>query len=164
MDYSRSIDMICSIPSIFHILSHHILFLFFHLKIQFKSVAIVALTAASASAFAPSKFGARTVTSLNQAFQYGKYDEKLWDNDAKKEVYEAWDPNAPRTVDNFNPFETLEGNSPDASGMYPGEMRYKDPMRGDVSFAKMMEERTEAEERAANPKAGDVPGCPGCKN
>lgn len=131
---------------------------------MFKSVAIVALTAASASAFAPSQFGVRTVTSLNQVFQYGKYDDKLWDNDAKKAVYAAWDPNAPRTVDNFNPFETFEGNSPDASGMFPGEMRYKDPTRGDVSFAKMMEERAEADERAANPKAGDAPGCAGCKN
>jgi len=28
----------------------------------------------------------------------------------------------------------------------------------------MMAEKAEAEERAANPKAGDVPGCPGCKN
>merc|ERR1719251_153512 len=120
-----------------------------------KVTAALALVA-SASAFVPA-INTRMPTKLN--FEYGKYDEKLWDNDAKKEIYDAWDPNAQRTVNNFNPFETFEGNSPDASGMYPGEMRYKDPMRGDVSFAKMMEERTEAEERAANPKAGDVPGC-----
>ena len=41
---------------------------------------------------------------------------------------------------------------------------YKDPTRGDVSFAIMMEEKADAEEREANPKAGDEPGCPGCKN
>merc|ERR1719384_628891 len=132
---------------------------------MFKSLAIVALVAGTANAFAPSKFGARVATNLAEVvFEYGKYDEKLWDNDAKKEVYEAWDPNAQRSVNNFNPFETFEGNSPDASGMYPGEMRYKDPIRGDVSFTKMMEERKEAEDRKAKPKAGDVPGCPGCRN
>ena len=36
-------------------------------------------------------------------------------------------------------------------------------MRGDVNFAIMMAERAEAEERAANPKAGSAPGCPGCR-
>jgi hypothetical protein len=36
-------------------------------------------------------------------------------------------------------------------------------MRGDVNFAIMMAERAEAEERAANPKAGEKPGCPGCR-
>ena len=56
------------------------------------------------------------------------------------------------------------GNSPDASGFYPGENRYKDPIRPDVDFASMMAERAEAEERAANPKPGDTPGCPGCRN
>merc|ERR1719416_376640 len=64
---------------------------------------------------------------------------------------------------NFNPFETYKGNSPDASGVYPGEPRYKDPTRGDVSFAIMMEEKAESEEREKNPKAGSEPGCPGCK-
>ena len=86
------------------------------------------------------------------------------DNEAKKVMYAKWDPNSPRTVNNFNPFETWDGNSPDCSGFYPGETRYKDPMRGDVSFAIMMAERAEAEERAANPKPGDRPGCPGCRN
>jgi hypothetical protein len=37
-------------------------------------------------------------------------------------------------------------------------------MRGDVNFEIMMAERAEAEERAKNPKPGDVPGCPGCRN
>ena len=95
---------------------------------------------------------------------YGAYDGKLWDNEAKKIIYAQWDPNSPRSPANFNPFETWDGNSPDASGFYPGEGRYKDPMRGDVSFQTMMAERAEAEERAANPKPGTVPGCPGCRN
>lgn len=132
-------------------------------------------------------------TRLNM--EYGKYDNQLWDNVAKKDVYAAWDPNQPRSPMNFNPFETwegkfslvkrspvfetanrvlpgsyplcsltIEGNSPDASGYYPGEGRYKDPMRPDVNFQIMMDERKEAEERAANPKPGDVVGAPGCRN
>lgn len=44
------------------------------------------------------------------------------------------------------------------------QSRYKDPIRGDVSFAIMMAEKEEAEEREKNPKAGSEPGCPGCKN
>jgi hypothetical protein len=88
----------------------------------------------------------------------------LWDNDAKKDVYAKWDPNNPRSTINFNPFETYLGNSPDASRIYPGESRYKDPQRPDVNFTIMMAERVEAEERAASPKSGDVPRAPGCKN
>lgn len=88
----------------------------------------------------------------------------MWDNDAKKDVYAKWDPSQPRSTRNFNPFETFGGNTPDASGIYPGEMRYKDPIRPDVNFQVMMAERAEAEERAANPKPGDVPGAPGRKS
>ena len=55
-------------------------------------------------------------------FEYGEYDDKLWDQDSKKDVYNKWDPTAPRSTRNFNPFETFKGNSPDASGIYPGEV------------------------------------------
>ena len=127
---------------------------------QFKSLVAVLALVGSASAFAPQPIGARVSTKV---FNYGKYDDKLWDNEAKKEVYGVWDPNTPRSPMNFNPFETFDGNSPDASGRYPGEPFYKDPMRGDVSFQIMMDERKEAEERAANPKPGNAPGCPGCR-
>jgi len=116
---------------------------------------------ASASAFAPAQF-ARMPTTLN--FEYGEYDDKMWDNAAKKEVYAKWDPASPRTTRNFNPFETFKGNSCEASGVFPGEPRYKDPARGDVSYAIMMEEKAEIEARNANPKPGEEPGCPGCKN
>mmetsp|Transcript_6494 Transcript_6494/g.5333 ORF Transcript_6494/g.5333 Transcript_6494/m.5333 type:complete len:135 (-) Transcript_6494:144-548(-) len=131
-----------------------------------KFLSIVAL-AASASAFAPASLpsSVQSATSLfNNPDGYGKYDDKLWDNEAKKDVYASWDPNAPRSGSNFNPFETWEGNTPDASGKYPGESWYKDPQRGDVNFAQMMVEREEAEARAASPKAGDAPGSPGCRN
>merc|ERR1719264_368801 len=122
---------------------------------------VAAALVASASAFVPA-INTRMPTKLN--FEYGEYDDKLWDNDSKKDVYNKWDPSAPRSTKNFNPFETFKGNSPDASGIFPGEPRYKDPTRGDVSFAIMMEEKAEAEEREANPKPGSEPGCPGCKN
>ena len=123
-------------------------------------IAAVALVA-SASAFVPAQ-NARVVTKLN--FEYGEYDGKLYDQDSKKDLYNKWDPNSPRSTRNFNPFETYKGNSCDASGIYPGEPRYKDPIRGDVSFAIMMAEKADAEARVANPKPGEVPGCPGCKN
>ena len=80
------------------------------------------------------------------------------------DVYNSWDPSAPRSTTNFNPFETFKSNSPDASGIYPGEPRYKDPVLPDMNFQQMIVERTAAEERAANPKPGDAPGAPGCKN
>lgn len=128
---------------------------------MFKTL-IAALAIASASAFAPIAPQRMSTTAL--FMEMGTYDGKLWDNEAKKAVYDAWDPNSPRTVNNFNPFETWDGNSPDCSGRYPGESGYKDPARGDVNFQQMMAEREEAEQRAANPKPGNAPGCPGCRN
>ena len=67
---------------------------------------ILALTVATATAFAPATPVRTSSTALN--LEMGAYDGKLWDNEAKKTVYESWDPNTPRTVDNFNPFETCE--------------------------------------------------------
>ena len=130
------------------------------LSLQMK-LAIFATLLASASAFAPVSIS-RQSTALN--LEYGEYDGQMWNNDNKKIIYEKFDPTAPRSVMNFNPFETFEGNSPDASGYYPGEKGYKDPARGDVSYATMLVERAEIEERLANPKPGYAPGCAGCKN
>merc|ERR1719203_780868 len=121
-------------------------------------VTVALALVASTSAFVPS-LNTRMPSKL-----YFEYGEKLFDNDAKKDVYNKWDPASPRSGKNFNPFETYKGNSPDASGVYPGEPRYKDPIRGDVSFAIMMEEKAEGEKREKNPKPGSEPGCPGCKN
>jgi len=119
--------------------------------------------AASAAAFVPQRpafSGSKTRLFLD----YGKYDEQVWDMTAKQDVYSSWDPSAPRSPLNFNPFETFEGNSPDCSGFYPGEGRYKDPARPDVNFALMQEERKILDDIAANPKPGSTPGCPGCRN
>lgn len=46
----------------------------------------------------------RTMSSSCLFSKYGKYDGLLWDNEAKKDVYSTWDPNAPRSAMNFNPF------------------------------------------------------------
>ena len=86
----------------------------FHL-FQYKSILALCLVA-SASAFVPHSSPA--FARQTKLFG-GKYDGKLWDNDAKKDVYNSWDPSSPRSEMNFNPFETWEGNSPDASGYYP---------------------------------------------
>ena len=137
-------------------------FSIFFISFQFsKTFGLLALLT-GASAFAPSNLGARTSTAIS--FEYGEYDEKMWGTEAKDDVYAKWDPNSPRTTRNFNPYETWEGNSPDASGIFPGENRYKDPVRPDVSYAQMLAEKEAAAQREANPKPGDVPGAPGCKN
>mmetsp|Transcript_3424 Transcript_3424/g.4580 ORF Transcript_3424/g.4580 Transcript_3424/m.4580 type:complete len:127 (+) Transcript_3424:48-428(+) len=125
---------------------------------MFKSVIVLAL-AASASAFAPATFGVRS-TALNQvADNYGEYDDKMWDFEAKQAMYAKWDPNAPRSPNNFNPFESdKNGNSPDTSGHFPGGSFYKDPMRGDVNYTTMMAERAWLEENTPNMPSG----CAGC--
>jgi hypothetical protein len=71
---------------------------------------VLALTVATATAFAPA--APQRTSSTVLFLEMGAYDGKLWDNEAKKTLYEAWDPNSPRTVNNFNPFETWDGNSP----------------------------------------------------
>jgi len=97
--------------------------------------------------------------------KFGKYDGKLWDQNAKKDVYNQWNPSQPRSTLNFNPFETFNGNSCDASGMYPGDPYYKEPFRGNnVDYTTYLEEQANANERAANPKPGSGQGCPGCKS
>jgi len=50
---------------------------------KFKTVSLLALVA-SASAFAPAPFGARASTRLHSDKVYGKYDDKLWDNEGTK--------------------------------------------------------------------------------
>ena len=93
----------------------------------------------------------------------GKYDGKMWDMEAKMDVYNEWDPSQPRSETNFNPFQRDDGgNGADASGYFPGEGKYKDPARPDVDFAAMMAEKEVMAEIEANPKAGDKPGAPGC--
>ena len=71
---------------------------------QFSAI-VLALCAAGATAFMPAS-QPRFVAKL-YANQYGKYDEKLWNIAAKKDIFDAWDPEAPRSELNFNPFERV---------------------------------------------------------
>ncbi|KAL7553263.1 hypothetical protein ACHAWF_016518 [Thalassiosira exigua] len=96
-------------------------------------------------------------------FQYGVHHGKIWDHDAKKDVYDRWDPVRPRSVRNFDPFETFRGNSCDASGFYPGEPRYQEPVRGDVSYATVQAERADAAERNSNPSPVPERGAPAAR-
>lgn len=75
--------------------------------------------------------------------------------------FRSYDPTAKRTQDNFNPFEKNEdGNSVDTNGYFPGETRYSDPIRPDVSYATMQAELKAYAAAAADPK-NSVKG-PGC--
>merc|ERR1719440_2569888 len=104
----------------------------------------------------------RPVQHVNQITAMSRFDDQLWDFNAKKAIYDDYDPNAKRTADNFNPFErNTDGNACDPNGKFPGEGGYKDPMRPDVSFAQMQADKAALETITSNPKAGDVAGAPG---
>ena len=57
----------------------------------------------------------------------------IWSFDAKKWVYDQWDPEKPRDYDNFNPFERNDESAMcDTNGCFPGQSRgYKSPVRPD---------------------------------
>ena len=121
---------------------------------------VLALCAMGATAFMPQSTP-RFMTKLSSGNQYGKFDDQLWDIAAKKEIFQAWDPEKPRSELNFNPFERDDtGNAADASGYFPGENRYKDPIRPDASFAIMQEEAKVMAELNEDPKMS-VTGKPG---
>merc|ERR1740124_690831 len=73
-------------------------------------------------------------------------------------------PCCPPVRTELQPFRDLPRKLPRCVWSLPGEPRYKDPTRGDVSFAIMMVERADLEAIAAAPKPGSEPGCAGCKN
>ena len=123
---------------------------------------IAALALGSAAAFAPAARAPASVVVFGGA---GKYEGQIFGFPEKKDLWENWDPNSPRSETNFNPFErNTDGNACDASGYFPGEGKYSDPQRPDVDFAAMMAEKTAMAEIEANPKPGDVPGAPGRLN
>jgi len=78
----------------------------------------------------------------------------IWGFDAKKSIYDAWDPESPRTYDNFNPFERNDESSMcDTNGCFPGQSRgYKSPNRPDQSWDIMQKEKALMEELAKEPK------------
>lgn len=120
-------------------------------------ITIFAALFGSAAAFVPSAMLKRS-THLGMS----KYDGQTWDFDAMLDVYNMWDPNMPRSEDNFNPFEkNKDGNQADPNGYYPGDGKYKDPIRPDTNFEQVMKEQAALKDIRANPKPGDVPGAPG---
>lgn len=117
---------------------------------KFSSAVVGALAAAScANAFVvPGAAIVRqhTRSSATVVNAGGKYDGKLWDDAAKADVLSTYDPSAPWSETNFDPnVKDAAGNKCDASGYYPGEGRYKDPIRPDVSFAEYMKQKAEKE-------------------
>merc|ERR1719387_807658 len=72
----------------------------------------------------------------------------IWGFEAKKAIYDAWDPAKPRDYENFNPFERNdEGAMCDFNGCFPGQSKgYKSPKRPDQSWAIMQEENKMMEE------------------
>jgi hypothetical protein len=78
----------------------------------------------------------------------------IWSFDAKKWVYEQWDPEKPRTYENFNPFERNDESAMcDTNGCFPGQSRgYKSPMRPDQSWDIMNKEKAAMEALKAEAK------------
>merc|ERR1740138_1569460 len=89
--------------------------------------------------------------------------EGVWSFDAKKWVYGQWDPEKPRTYENFNPFERNDESAMcDTNGCFPGQSRgYKSPIRPDQSWDIMQKERAAMDALATTPKWG-LKGKPGC--
>lgn len=112
-------------------------------------------------AYAP----AAPVAAPAAAAPSGAWDgnKDVYDFDKMKEIFLRWDPNSPRTYTNFNPFERNgDGAKADFNGCFPGESRgYKSPIRPDVNWAIMEEEKKKMEELSKHPNWG-LTGCPGC--
>ena len=91
-----------------------------------------------------------------------KFNGQVWGIDAKIEVFEAWNPEAMRDYDNFNPFERNDDSAQcDTNGCFPGQSRgYSIPTRPDASWAIMQEEAKTMEGLKALPKY-NIKGKPG---
>jgi len=102
------------------------------------------------------------VVGHNSPIMMSRFNGQIWGIDAKIAVFEEWDPEQPRTYDNFNPFERNEdGAQCDTNGCYPGSSRgYQPPNRPDTSWAIMQEEQKQMEVIKANPKYS-ITGRPG---
>ena len=87
----------------------------------------------------------------------------VWCVEAKAIVLERWDPESPRTYENFNPFERNDENRLcDTAGCFPGQSRgYRSPLLPRSSFAEMQADKVKMEEIAKHPKF-DLKGKPGC--
>jgi hypothetical protein len=88
--------------------------------------------------------------------------DDIWGFDAKKHIYDQWDPEKPRGYDNFNPFERNdEAAMCDTNGCFPGQSRgYQSPNRPDQSWDIMQKERALMDELKKEAKF-NVTGKPG---
>merc|ERR1711990_1341569 len=96
-----------------------------------------------------------------QMYDISAFDE-IWGIEAKTACFNDWDPEKPRTYDNFNPFERNdEGAMADTNGCFPGQSRgYKSPNRPDQSWEIMQKERAAMDELAKEAKS-NMKGKPG---
>eukprot|EP00326_Haptolina_ericina_P022307 CAMPEP_0181192398 /NCGR_PEP_ID=MMETSP1096-20121128/13263_1 /TAXON_ID=156174 ORGANISM="Chrysochromulina ericina, Strain CCMP281" /NCGR_SAMPLE_ID=MMETSP1096 /ASSEMBLY_ACC=CAM_ASM_000453 /LENGTH=139 /DNA_ID=CAMNT_0023281793 /DNA_START=26 /DNA_END=445 /DNA_ORIENTATION=+ len=96
---------------------------------------VSAFTSSSSALVVGAMPTAQVRASAPQMADISAFDE-IWGMDAKLSVYNAWNPDAPRDYDNFNPFERNdEGSMADQNGCFPGQSRgYKVPNRPDVSW------------------------------
>ena len=95
------------------------------------------------------------------AFNIDDYDG-VWSFEAKKAVFDLWDPSKPRDYTNFNPFERNdEAQMCDTNGCFPGQSRgYKAPVRPDVDWAEQTRINQEMDKLKTDPKFS-ISGQPG---
>ena len=93
------------------------------------------------------------------------FNGEVWSFEAKKALFDEWDPEKPRDYDNFNPVERNdEGQVADTNGCFPGQSRgYKVPTRPDVNWAIQQEQNKKMEELKLLPKF-NIKGKPGNYN
>lgn len=94
-----------------------------------------------------------------------RFNGQVWGIDAKTAIFNEWNPDLPRSYDNFNPFErNIDGAQCDTNGCFPGESRgYQPPNRPDASWAIMQAEAKLMDVVKANPKYS-ITGRPGNYN
>ena len=121
-----------------------------------------AVTPTAAPAPAPAAAAPAPAAAAPASAPAGEWDG-IWGFERQKELFLAWNPDAPRTYTNFNPFErNLDGAKCDANGCFPGESRgYQPPNRPNVDYKSMQEEKVKLEELSKHPNWG-LKGKPGC--
>ena len=92
-------------------------------------------------------------TPKAQMFDISAFDD-IWGHEAKMAAYNAWDPEKPRSYDNFNPFERNdEAQQCDVNGCFPGQGKgYVVPNRPDINWARQQELNAIMEELKKEPK------------
>jgi len=78
----------------------------------------------------------------------------VWGLEAKKRVFDAWDPEKARDYNNFNPFErNNEGSLCDVNGCFPGQSKgYQSPLRPDQTWEIVQKEDVVMNEIKKDPK------------